>query len=362
MKQIYKFCSQKVKIALSILFKIIQYGIIAIRIIYKLLLRLVFGIIQVCSIILNKFYKFFSLPIVVFFRKVVFYKNIIIVVLYIVAFGRYQSAVLALDNKVSRLVTLSEGKNPKLPFEIIPYLQQKTVPVEPILFQPLSIWKSLNPKHNQVNIEIFNELRFLIANKKQNLKDLDLSGIMLFGTGNNKYDTDFSKSYFHNIKFFRANLSLNNFQKSEFSDVDFWGAKLLGCDFALSKFTNGTYLESADFSGSNLCGVEFINASYNTTIFSNTNLIGVDLSKMLIFNTHQTNLQGAYYNSKPLTAMSGLQMELINRVNPSCSRYMFSKGFPATKFPEGFNPKEHGMIDIFDIPDDKIKEILESYY
>ncbi|MCC8397764.1 MAG: pentapeptide repeat-containing protein [Rickettsia endosymbiont of Labidopullus appendiculatus] len=361
MKQIYKFCSQKVKIALRILFKIIQYGIIAIRIIYKLLLRLVFGIIQVCSIILNKF-KFLSLP------KVTVYRNMIIkllsgyVVLYTVAFGRYQLSVLALDNKVSRLVALSEGKNPKLTFERIPYLQQETVPVEPIFFQPLSIWKSFNPKYNQVNIEIFKDLRFLIVNKKQNLNDLNLSGIILFGTGSNKYDTDFSESHFHNIKFFRANLSLNNFQKSEFSNVDFWGAKLLGCDFALSKFTNETYLESADFSGSNLCGVEFINASYNTAIFSNTNLIGVDLSKMLIFNTHQTNLQGAYYNSKPLTAMSGLQMELINRLNPSCSRYMFSKGFPATKFPEDFNPKEHGMIDIFEIPDDKIKEILESYY
>lgn len=50
---------------------------------------------------------------------------------------------------------------------------------------------------------------------------------------------------------------------------------MLGCDFALSRFTNGTYLESVDFSGSNLCGVEFTNASYNTAIFSNTNLIGV---------------------------------------------------------------------------------------
>ncbi|MDD9335694.1 MAG: pentapeptide repeat-containing protein [Rickettsiaceae bacterium] len=202
----------------------------------------------------------------------------------------------------------------------------------------------------------------MIANKKQNLKDLDLSSVILFGTGKNKYDTDFSKSYFHNIKFLNANLSLNNFQKSEFSNVNFWGTKLLGCDFALSRFTNGTYLESADFSGSNLCGVEFTDASYNTAIFNNTNLIGVDLSKMLVFHhTHQFNLQGAYYNSKPLTAMSGLQLELINRVNSSCSRYMFSRGFPATKFPENFNPKEHGMIDIFEIPDDKIKEFLESY-
>ncbi|MFP3018125.1 MAG: pentapeptide repeat-containing protein, partial [Candidatus Tisiphia sp.] len=132
-----------------------------------------------------------------------------------------------------------------------------------------------------MNIKIFKKLRLLIANKKQN-------------------DTDFSKSYFHNIKFLNANLSLTNFQKSEFSNVDFWGAKLLGCDFALSRFTNGTYLESADFSGSNLCGVEFTNASYNTAIFSNTNLIGVG-------------------------------------------------GFPATKFPENFNPKEHDMIDIFEI-------------
>ncbi len=361
-QKIFTFCSQKVKVALRVLFKIIQYGIIAIRLIYKLLLGLVSGIIQVCSIILNKFYKFFSSP------KIVFYKNMIIkllsgyVVLYTVAFGRYQFSVLALDNKVTRLVALSEGKNPKLTFERIPYLQQETVPVEPIFSQPLSVWKSFIPKYNQVNIEIFNDLRFLIANKKQNLKDLYLSGIILFGTGKNKYDTDFSKSYFHNIKFFGANLSLNNFQKSEFSNVDFWGAKLLGCDFALSRFTNETYLESSDFSGSNLCGVEFTNASYNTAIFSNTNLIGVDLSKMLVFHTHQTNLQGAYYNSKPLTAMSGLQMELINRLHSSCSRYMFSRGFPATKFPENFNPKEHGMIDIFAIPDDKIKEFLKSYY
>ncbi|MDR0329526.1 MAG: pentapeptide repeat-containing protein [Rickettsia sp.] len=362
MKQIYKFYSQKVKVALRILLKTILYGIIAIRLIYKLLLGSVSGIIQVYSIILNKFNKFFS------FSQVVFCRNMIIkllsgyLALYTVAFSRYQFYVLDLGNEVTSLVTSSKEENPKFAFERIPFLQKETVPVEPIFFQPLSVWKSFDPKYNQVNIKIFKKLRLLIANKKQNLKDLDLSGIILLGTGKNKYDTDFSKSYFHNIKFLNANLSLNNFQKSEFSNVDFWGAKLLGCDFALSRFTNGTYLESADFSGSNLCGVEFTNASYNTAIFSNTNLIGVDLSKMLVFHTHQFNLQGAYYNSKPLTAMSGLQMELINRVNSSCSRYMFSRGFPATKFPENFNPKEHGMIDIFEIPDDKIKEFLESYY
>ncbi len=305
--------------------------------------------------------SFFSNPRVIFIEKLIVSILFLYLVLYVIAYTRYQISIVILDKRITRLFILSEGKNPKFVFERIPYLQQETVPVKPILSQPSSVWKSFDPKYNQVNIEIFKELRFLIANKKQDLKDLDLSGIILFGTGNNKYDIDFSKSYFHNINFFRANLSLNNFQKSEFSNVDFWGAKLLGCDFALSRFTNETYLESSDFSGSNLCGVEFTNVSYNTAIFSNTNLIGVDLSKMLVSHTHQPNLQGAYYNSKPLTAMSGLQMEWINRLNPSCSRYMFSRGFPATKFPEEFNPKEHGMIDIFEIPDDKIKEFLESY-
>ncbi len=55
----------------------------------------------------------------------------------------------------TRLVTLSEGKNPKFAFERIPYLQQETVPVEPIFFQPLSVRRSFDPKYNQVNKDNF---------------------------------------------------------------------------------------------------------------------------------------------------------------------------------------------------------------
>ncbi len=266
--------------------------------------------------------------------------------LFALAFGKYELSVFRLDNKVTNLITLAGGKNLKLALERIPMLQRRKIPIEPKIYNPLSVFYSLNSNYDDVNFEVFNELRFLVISNKYNLSDLNLNGIILRGFGNIRLDHDFNDSKFLNISFIQAGLNHNIFTKGKFIKVDLWGANMENCDLAFSEFYNSS-LRSTKFKQSNLCGVKLINTDYTDADFRQANLIGVDLSAMSIVDVcgMLPKLQGAYYNSSQISIINEKQFIFITNQFPSCTKKSF---FQPTKFPNGFDPKKEGMIDISD--------------
>lgn len=249
---------------------------------------------------------------------------------------------MTLERTISRLTKLATEPYTKLALERIPLLQYTTKTLnQPTFFNPLSIFYTFYPPKNEFNTELLSESRFLVLLNKQNLFDLNLNGIHLENF--EKSNPDFRNSHFRNVSFIRANLNHNSFVGSKFIGVDFWGASLQNSDFAFSIFERSD-LQSADLRGSNLCGVKLINTDYANTDLRGANLIGVDLSNRSLSHHHDTGLpklQGAYYNSKPLSSLDSWNSAFLKQYFPTCRAH----NFQTTTFPPGFDPEKHGMID-----------------
>ena len=124
-------------------------------------------------------------------------------------------------------------------------------------------------------------------------------------------------------------------------------------DFAFVKFINSR-LGDVNLQGSNLCFAQFINTYLiMTSNLDEANLVGSDLSKELEvgefsidgrIHSMSPSLQGAYYNSKAIINNSH-QYHFLKSNFSSCVEE-FDQLFPPTKFPPGFDPEAHGMIDI----------------
>jgi uncharacterized protein YjbI with pentapeptide repeats len=249
-----------------------------------------------------------------------------------------------LNSRIANLIVLSEGKNPKYALERIAELQSTRLPIEPKIDSPLSIIKSLYHKYDDTSYEAYMDLYSLVISNKNDLSNLNLNGIILpsMPSGFGKV-YNLSRIKIENSKFIKALLPSVKFNHGEFVNVDFDGAKLWGADFAFAIFKNSKLMR-VDFIGANLCGVQFIDTSLVHANFTNANLVGVDLSKMFIdFGKFKTELkfQGAAYNSEPYS--------FFNFENDFFGKYGNCKVthlFPPTKFPQGFNPEEYGMIDI----------------
>lgn len=290
----------------------------------------------------NKFYSFCSEPKTKFYFHLIYGILAIHLSVYAVALARYEFALFTLDTKISNLITLSEGKNPKVAFETIASLSNKLIPVEPIIYNILSSIESLLPWFDGYNVEAQKELSRLLAYHKANLNGLDLEGFIFVGKTEFKNGADFRYSSFNDIGLVKATLKDNIFQYSDFFAVDFSEAKMNNTDFAFSTF-EGCALHMANFESSNLCGVNFVNIKLGILNLSYANLVGADLSGFLFHPTESlANLNGAYYNSDPVKWYKEKQMKFIKRF-PSCEDAF---PFTPTKFPEGFDPEAHGMIDI----------------
>lgn len=258
--------------------------------------------------------------------------------LYALAFARYEFTLFSIDNKVVNLVTLAEGQNRKFVLERIPSFQKIKVPTEPKIHNIFSIIKSLIPAYDDINFDLWKELSILVAYYKNDLKSLTLNGINLSGMGKLYYDISFKNSYFEKVSFIKAVLNFNDFQYSKFIDTEFRGA---------------------DLRESNLCGAKLHQTSYFDTDFSYTNLIGVDLSNIIVLpHTIESvvHLENAYYNSQTIKMTS--EFEIFNFLAlhfPTCIDFTI-EGFPPTKFPQGFDPEIYGMIDM-----SKLKNLLKPF-
>lgn len=260
--------------------------------------------------------------------------------LFVLTFTRYEVSVFMLYSKVNNLVMIAEGQNSKMALERIPSLQSEKVPFEPRIYNPISIFKSLFPRWDHEDYDIYRELRFIILSKKQNLENLKLNGIRLEGRGKIKVDHHFSDSHLKNVSLIGSHLSHNIFSDSIFETVDLWAAQLKNNDFAFAKFYNSD-LTNANLSNSNLCGVIFTNSNLSCANFQETNLIGADLSSLSHYDS--ANFNRAYYNSMPTGQFSDQQWGIFSHKNSSCLKKI---NLPPTKFPTWFNPKKHGMIDV----------------
>ena len=303
----------------------------------------------------NKFYRFCSEPKTKVYFHLIYGILAIHLTVYAVALARYEFAVFALGNKISNIINFTTNdKNRILLFRGITFLIYEKVPFEPKVYNIFSSFKSLLPHYDDLHFDSIRELNFLTSLNKNDLKGLNLNSFIFLGSNYIKNQGfDFKNSKFENVKLFKAILSYNLFTDSIFENVDFFVAEMKSADFAFTKFINSR-LDHVNLRGSNLCFAQFINSHLSApSNLDETNLVGSDLSKELSFGEFNIegrihsiapSLHGAYYNSKAIVVNDQRQFEFLNLNFPTCVKNY--NHFPPTKFPEGFDPEAHGMIDI----------------
>jgi hypothetical protein len=300
----------------------------------------------------DRFYRFGSKSKVKFYFYLIYGILGLHLTVYAVGLARHEFAIFLLNSQITNITTLSEGKNPNLALQGIPRLQKK-LPVEPKIYNIITSIKSLFPCFDDYNRGAYQELSYLLAHHKDSLKNLNLNGFTFLGSSDDPESGNFKYSDFQNVKLVKARLSNSNFSYSKFYEVDFFVAEMENADFAFVTFDK-CKLDAVNLQGSNLCGAQFINSGLDgSSNLDQVNLVGVDLSKAFNFEEidirgriHLTSpsLQGAYYNSKAINIFNDAQYVFLSLNFPSCVKD--HREFPPTKFPEGFDPEAHEMIDI----------------
>ena len=304
----------------------------------------------------NRFYGFWSQPKAKFYFHLIYGILAIHLSVYAVALARYEFIAFSLDTKITNIATMPDGNRKDRALSRIVSLSKKKILVEPVIYNIVSSIKSLIPCFDNQKFENCQELSDLLHDNKDNITNVNLEGFRFCGAKfknlgfwlyNYKEDgVDFTRSNFKNVELGRAILKDNMFQYSKFYNVRFVLADMSGADFGFGSFDNCN-LSSVNFKGSNLCSVEFTNVTFAASKLFNTNLVSANLSLVSLDNISNTELNGAYYNSKNFDANNennDKQLDFIANKFPSCFYHNFK--FPPTKFPEGFYPEAHGMIDI----------------
>ena len=314
----------------------------------------------------------------------------IYVAMFWVADAKYGNAISRLEARTTNLVTRLESEQWRKAIELAPNLQNRKIPVRPSFFYPPDVIYSLIPFYDKTDSEIIEELQDLIISKKSELHNLDLKYVIL-------EKSDFSKSNLRNSNFQNSNLKRSNFsnstlnyaslENSHLESVDFTsselqgtiltGSNMEGCILTKAKLF-GTKLVDVNLSNSNLScsNLHLSNLSgatlYNSDL-SQSNLVGVNFEN--VEGLDKANLSNAKYNSThieqhELPLYNAIITQLCEKLNvenrnmdplfhEDCIQeilkdFELSYG-PPTKFPENFDPRAHGMIDISEILA-KIKE------
>ena len=280
-----------------------------------------------------------------------------------IADARYTNAVSRLEARTTNLVTRLESEQWRKAIELLPHLQNRKIPMKPSFFCPIDVVFSLMPSRDEVDLEIVEELQDIVIAKKNDLNRLNLYNLVIQ-----------SKSY-NNTPMFQCeqaintpyiDLSLASIKNSMLDFAEFNYTNFTKADLSESTLTNST-IRNTTFDKANLSKVSFNKAVFHNVSFKNTNLgeanlIGADMSSTECLN--EATLKGATYNSTNIGCNDHSefdQLEILCKGTASlsegtkkyCSRSinilksMFCR--PPTKFPEGFNPKAHGMIDLSEI-------------
>ncbi len=159
------------------------------------------------------------------------------------------------------------------------------------------------------------------------LSGADLSGADLSNT--NLSDTDLRYANLSGVNLSRANLS-----RANLSEANLKGANLKGATLK-DAYLSEVELSRADLSNSNLSGANLSGADLFNTNLSDTDLSGTILRRAELCRAH---LQGTDLSGADLSGADLQGADLQGAIY--CSHQ--SK---ATIFPDGFNPKEHGMVE-----------------
>ena len=172
-----------------------------------------------------------------------------------------------------------------------------------------------------------------------NLKKWKLSGAGLFGS-------NLSRANLSGANLFEADLSGANLSGANLSRADLSGAELSGAD-----------LSDACLSNANLIDVNLIDANLSDAYLSDVFLGGADLSNSNLTNVVLvgSDLSYAILNGADLkdanlddVEFSGTELSFVRFNNDTTwmnAMYCCDKRLK-TKFPEGFDPKEHDMIEV----------------
>lgn len=310
--------------------------------------------------LVSKFYTSCSHPQTAFYFRLVYGIIVIHFSIYAIALARYEFKVFSLNYKIANVITLSEGRYKTSALHKITSLSKGKIPEEPLIYNIFSSIRALLPQFDSFSYDNCKELNNLLAHYKSDLTDVNLTkfifcgdkrkkidNLLLDSDGFNSKNLNFADSIFTRVDLSKAILRDNFFLNSNFSDVVFNSADMSGADFAYTSFVRCDFFQ-AKLRQSNLCGVKFTDAkSFQGADFSDSNLVSADLAFLSLNDLSEMKLQNAYYNSEILnfnTESSDKQIYFMAHEFPRCLRD--HPILPPTKFPDGFNPKEHGMIDI----------------
>lgn len=303
-----------------------------------------------------------------------------------VADGRYNIAISRLESRVTNIITRLESENWRKAIELVPNLQNRKIPLKPAFIYIKEVYHSLLTSHDEVDTEIIEELQNILISKKEALYNLNLAYVIL-----NKLDL--TRSNFTNSNLQGANLAFSNFSNSIFNHTDMSNTSLVNTNFTNTKF-EGANLTNSNLQGSilikaKLLGTKLISSNLTNVDFSSANLHFADLLKSTLYNSNLSksnlvgaNLEGANgletanlyqakYNSRPIRKeeiplYKEIVLNICNKManeignidqlfyedcsNEALKNFELSYGLP-TKFPEGFDPKAHRMIDVNEIID-----------
>ncbi len=225
---------------------------------------------------------------------------------YVILFGlasqRFEHKRDRIEEKIN-IVIVQLGTNNKIQaLSRLPEIQKMSLPKEPFLLYPDSIWYSLVSEMDS-NKEIINITKDIVLVQKRNLEGVNFSKIDLSGL-------DLSNS---NLQ--KANLTDANLKNVNFSGANLTNARLSGANVRETYFSNAILIKTR-FSESNLEKALFPDANLEEAWFYRSNLKFVDFSNANLRKTLliETNLEGTcFYNANlEYTDLSGSNLKNVD--------------------------------------------------
>lgn len=247
--------------------------------------------------------------------------------LYFAAWGiasqRYENKIDVIENRTSILIAQTGTSSFKSAIGRIPNLQQRTIPIKPVISEPLSILYSLFGQETlyDENVELLKNV--IVSFKTDRSKDKkDLSGTFL----NN---ADLSQLYLSGANFREAFLIEANLSEANFSEANLRGA-ILRRAFLFSTGLRMADLRKADLSGANLWQADLLQADIRGANLSRVNFREAFLVKADLSGADLTgaDLIDAFLNEANLR---GVNLSRANLTGADLSGATWTYG---TKFPD----------------------------
>ena len=193
-------------------------------------------------------------------------------------------------------------------------------------------------------------MNFNYANlRNANLQGAYLQGADLQGTNllNAKLkDVNLQDAYLKDANLQGTELEKANLQDANLQDANFINTKLQGVSLQGANLQNinlqGTDLQNVDLQGIDLHGVNLRNAKLQGAKLQNANLRDTNLINAKL---QGSNLKGTDLQNSDLQG-ANLQDNILQKTNLQSVDLKDAKYNKNTKFPDGFDPKEKGMIEI----------------